>query len=102
MSTHQSDDLGRFTKDQIREAVMTWDQGCPEGKARFLQDALGIEMEPITVRVVVEVEIDRYDDHGEEIDSYEVVNRLQHALDYNIGTSDFEVSDTLGFSVSSA
>jgi len=99
MTNYEASPEGTFTKDQIREAVMTWHDGCAEGKAHFLRECLGINMDPVTVRVTVEVEIDRYDSDGDEMDAYEVTNRLQGVLDSNVSPSDFEV-ETLEFSVS--
>jgi hypothetical protein len=89
---------GTFTKDQIREAVITWDEGCMEQKVRFLNDCFGISLDPVDVSVSVTVTIDPYDSNGEENDPYAVVNKLQSVLDYNVGASDFEV-ESVEFSV---
>lgn len=90
---------GAFSKDKIREAVLSWDEGCMEQKVRFLTDAFGIEMEPVRIEVTVTVEVDPYDDDGTEMDHYEVVNRLQNVLDYHVGASDFETPNSPSFSV---
>jgi len=84
-----------YTEAQIRDAVLEHDEGCFEGKARFLADAFGIEANPTqTVVVRVSITLPSFTTSGEEVDSYAIDGAVESVLDSHLpGELDVEEVD---------
>ena len=66
-----------FTEEEIRRAVLEWDEGCDTGKWRFLR-SLGIEPQMIHVTVTMAMDLPRFDRDGDETD---VEDQMRHLAD---------------------
>jgi hypothetical protein len=71
-----------YTADEIARAVMTYGEGCRDGKVTFLRDALGIEPPVMTREVTLRVTltVPSYDDSGEENDDSHVASGVSTVL----------------------
>jgi hypothetical protein len=75
-------DTKTYTADQIRQAVIDFDEGCYEGKVRFLAESFGIEANPNrTVAVTVNITLPTFGEDGEEIDTCDIDSAVERVLD---------------------
>lgn len=71
-----------FTEQEIIEAVLGYEEGCRDGKLRFLEDTLdiAIEKEAVVVATVL-VSFSRYNSDGEYVDDSDVQAAIVSAID---------------------
>ena len=68
------------SKDDLRDIVLEWPEGCESGKYKFLA-SLGIEVEPVTVTVTIELTLARYDHDGDRTDEGTVARHVAEAAE---------------------
>ena len=74
-----------FTASEIREATMTYSQGCAEGKAEFLSDCFGIDANPTQeFTILVRIKCDTYNRDADQIVQSDVESAVERTLDYNL------------------
>ena len=73
-----------WNEDQIRNAVMTYSEGCTPGKVEFLDAAFGIDAQcEMVVELTVTITMDAYGDDG-KIDPDDVKCEIESLIDSDL------------------
>lgn len=77
--------MSTYTEDQIREAVMTYSEGCTPGKVEFLARAFGIEAQcEMVVELTVRITLDAYTEDG-MVEEDDVRREVESLINYRLG-----------------
>lgn len=71
-----------FTESEIRQAVLTYHEGCSDGKITFLSEAFDIEAQcEQYITMTVRVKVPTFDNCGTLIDAETVDGAVESTLD---------------------
>jgi len=71
-----------WDEDEIREAVMSYEDGCTSGKIAFLDKAFSIDANcEQTIKITVSIKLDTYNEHGSEIGGDDIAWAVESLLD---------------------
>jgi hypothetical protein len=74
-----------YTEGQIRDAVMTYSEGCMQGKIDFLGRAFGIEAKcEMVVELTVRITLDAYNGDG-MVEESDVRREVESLIDLRLG-----------------
>jgi len=71
-----------WTASELEYLIMTWDEGCVEGRLRFLREGLGIEVATTqSIEVSVKVNVSKWDHDGTALDEDDVASAVVSIID---------------------